>query len=227
MVTDHVRTIWWHHSGMLTELIGRGAFPLFCYAVAVAVLKIGENPLSLAEKKKKVGQYLIRLFILALVSQPFYFFAVGGNTANVIFTLTLGVVFAALSFRAKLWQMYLLYVITLVSMLWLLSLEFGLAGVMLPSAIVLVLRGYRNAWPFLILLLFFMNDGGILDGLRRHADPAAWLAVALNGVSSIVLPWLTLDLARYISQRGRLLPKYALHVFYPAHLAILKLLTLI
>ena len=30
-----------------------------------------------------------------------------------------------------------------------------------------------------------------------------------------------------LSQRGRLLPKYVLHVFYPAHLAILKLLAVL
>jgi hypothetical protein len=32
------------------------------------------------------------------------------------------------------------------------------------------------------------------------------------------------DMAQRLPQAGRFLPKYALHVFYPAHLALLKLL---
>ncbi len=226
MVIDHINAIWLHHGEMLMGLVGRGTFPLFCYAVAAAVLKVKNSSLPPEERKKSVRRYLIRLLVLALAAQPFYFFALGGNTVNVIFTLALGIVFAALSFRARLWQMYALYTAALFSMLWTLPLEFGLAGVMLPSAIVLVQRGYRSAWPFLILLLLFINAGGALEGLEAHVSPLVWAYVALNGLFSSVLPWLVLDTANRLQQRGRFLPKYALHVFYPAHLAILKLLGL-
>lgn len=239
MIIDHINTIWLHQSVMLMELVGRGTFPLFCYAMAVAVLKVKDGPLPHDKKKKAIRRYLLRLFILAVVSQPFYFFAVGDNNVNVIFTLAVGVVFAALSFRVKLWQMYALYVLALVSMLWDLPVEFGLAGMMLPSAIMLVQRGNKSAWLFLILLLFFINAGGFLGGLRAHAGAAVWAYVALNGLCAIILPWLVVDMARRLPQpsrsdsdknsdagtaSGRFLPKYALYVFYPAHLAILKLL---
>ena len=149
------------------------------------------------------------------------------TAVNVIFTLVAGVVFAALSYRAKLWQMYALYVLALVSMLWVLPVEFGLAGMMLPSAIVLVQRGHKSAWPFLILLVFFINAGGMLVGIRAHAGAEAWTFVALNGLFSSILPWLVVDMARRLPQKGRFLPKYALHVFYPAHLVILKLLGMV
>ena len=224
MIVDHINTIWLHHSVILMEFIGRGTFPLFCYAVAVAMLRAKETSLPLPDRRKIIKRYLGRLLALAVLSQPFYFFAIGGETVNVIFTLALGVVFAALSFRVKLWQMYLLYVASLFSMLWIIPVEFGLAGIMLPSAIVLVLRGHKSAWPFLILLLLFINAGGILTELQKNPPLFVWIYPALNGVFSIVLPWLVVDTARYMRQTDRFLPKYALHIFYPGHLFILKLL---
>lgn len=231
MIISHFNTICLQNSLPQMEFIGRGAFPLFCYVVAIAVLKVKNGSLPPVENEKKVKLYLVRLLIAALVSQPFYFYARGSDALNIIFTLALGVVFADLSFRAKLWQMYMLYAVALVSMLWRLPLEFGLAGVMLPSAVVLVLRGHRSACLFLILLLCFINTGGILDGLRAHISPVLWDLVALNGLFSIVLPWAVLSLARHIPQPRRsgsasvsLLPKYALYIFYPAHQIILKLL---
>jgi len=227
MVIDHINTIWLNDSVMTMEMIGRGTFPLFCYAVAAAILKTKNSDLPREERKKSLRRYLARMFIMALITQPIYFFAFGGETVNVLFTLALGVIFCAVSFRAKLWQMYALYVIALVSMLWVLPLEFGLAGVMLPSAIVLVQRGHRSAWPFLILLLLFMNSGGILEGLQKHIDPVGWLLDIMTGLSCIALPWFVLDIAKNMKQTGRFLPKYALYIFYPAHLAVLTLLAMV
>ena len=226
MIIDHINTLWLHDTVPLMMFIGRGTFPLFCYAVAIAILKVNDGSLPVEEKKKAIKRYLIRLFILAVVAQPFYFFAVRDGTLNVIFTLALGVIFADLSFRIKLWQMYTLYIVSIFSMLWILPLGFGLTGVMLPSAIVLVLRGQRSVWLFLILLLLFINAGGILVELQKGPPLSAWAYPLINGLSSIALPWFVLDAARNMRQSGRFLPKYALHVFYPAHLAILKLLGL-
>jgi hypothetical protein len=211
MIVDHVNTLWLHQSVLPMALIGRGTFPLFCYAIAAGVLRTKDN----------AKKYMMRLIVLAVISQPFYYFAFGGETLNVIFTLAFGAFFAVLALRVAAWQMYMLYVAALVSMLWVLPLQFGLAGVMLPSAIILVHRGQKNAWPFLILLLLFINAGGLLEGVH---NAAAWTMMALNGLASIALPWLVLDAARYMKQTGRFLPKYALHVFYPGHLAALKLL---
>jgi hypothetical protein len=224
MVIDHMNAIWFDDSSAVMEFIGRGTFPLFCYAMAMALLKIKEGPLPLEERKKAVRRYLKRLFIFALVTQPFYFYALGGDTVNVIFTLALGVVFAALSFRVRPWHMYLLYAAAMLSMLWVLPIEFGLTGVMLPSAIVLAMRGEKGARPFLFLLLMMINAGGLLEGLHLHGGLVIWSFVALNGLFSAFLPWAVLNVARKLAQRGRFLPKYALYIFYPAHMTLLKLL---
>jgi hypothetical protein len=241
MVIDHTNEICLQHTRLLMEMVGRGTFPLFCYAVAMAILKIksasipcegrGPDPAKSwipAFAGTRQARYINRLFIGALISQPFYFFAFGGDTLNVIFTLALGAVFAIVSFRAQLWQMYALYIAAAVSMLWFVPLEFGFAGVMVPSAIVLALRGNKSAYPFLILLLVMMNAAGILPVIQHHqADLNSWIVAGLNGLASIILPWLALDLARALPQTGRWMPKYAFYVFYPAHLVILKLIALV
>lgn len=233
MVIDHVNEICLGHTKLLMEMVGRGTFPLFCYALAMAAMKIRCSDFPLPERKKRMSRYMVRLFVGALIAQPFYYYAFSGDmpgnqTVNVIFTLALGAVFAAVSFRAKLWHMYALYVAAAVSMLWSAPLEFGLAGVMVPSALVLAMCGDKGVYPFLILLLVMMNSGGILNALQSHAVGFdSWVVVALNGLFSIMLPWITLDIARHMPQTGRLLPKYALYVFYPAHLVILKALTFI
>jgi hypothetical protein len=233
MVIDHTNEICLQHTRLLMEMVGRGTFPLFCYAVAMAILKIKQRDVPHAERKMKMRQYLVRLFAGALIAQPFYYFAFGGNmaggeTVNVIFTLALGAVFAIVSFRAQLWQMYALYIAAAVSMLWFVPLEFGFAGVMVPSAIVLALRGNKSAYPFLILLLVMMNAAGILPVIQHHqAGLDSWIVAGLNGLASIILPWLALDLARALPQTGRWMPKYAFYVFYPAHLVILKLIALV
>jgi hypothetical protein len=227
MFIDHINDIWLHQSQPLMMFIGRGTFPLFCYAVAMAVLKIKESSLPQEEKKKKIRTYLTRLLILAVVTQPFYFFALDNGLVNVIFTLAVGMVFAVLSFRLRLWQMHALFVIALLSMLWIIPVEFWLAGIMLPAAIILVMQGHRSAWPFLILLLLLLNCGGILPALQRGDALITWVAPALNGLFCIFVPWVVLDVASRLPQTGRFLPKYALYVFYPVHMTIIKLLALV
>jgi hypothetical protein len=217
MVIDHVNMIWLHSSVIVMEFIGRATFPLFCYAVAVAAMKA-------RAQNKSLKPYIFKLLVLAVLSQPFFFFAHGKPVMNVIFSLALGAALAAVSFRIRAGWMYLLYTAALLSMLWVLPLEFGLAGVMLPSAVILVWRGEKAAWPFLVLLLLFVNAGGILHAVEKDMALALWMVPALSGLCATVLPWLALDTARHLKQTDRFLPKYALHIFYPGHLLLMKLL---
>jgi hypothetical protein len=226
MVIDHIDEMWLHRSTMLLGLIGRATFPLFCYAIAMALFKIQNGSLSPEEKRKTVRQYLTRLLVLAVASQPFYFFSLGEMQANVIFTLALGVIFADLSYRLKIWQTCAVCALAIFSMLWILPLEFGLAGVMVPSAILLVMRGEKGAWIMLVLLLMLINAGGLLSAFTHHAPFIGWAHLAVIGFCCMLLPWAVLDAARFMRQTGRLLPKYALYVFYPGHLVILRLLAM-
>lgn len=226
MVIDHVNVLLAGHQYFLMTLIGRGTFPLFCYAVAAAILKIVQRPGAVGEHKKAVRRYVLRLLLLALLTQPVYAWAVDPYVMNVIVTLALGALFTAYAAWRPFRHMVFLYGVALVSMLWIVPVEFGLAGVMLPSAILLVRKGEARAWPFLVLLLLFINLGGLREILHDGLTTAEWLMPLLNGVFAIALPWAVLDMARNMRQDGRLLSKYALHVFYPGHLLLLKLIAL-
>ncbi len=216
MVIDHVNVIWLDRAFFSLLLIGRGAFPLFCYAAAIAILRADlQNPRRLWEREKQ----LFRLLAVAVAAQPFYWYALGEQTANVLFTLALGGIFAKVSLQLKRWHLYSLYGAGLASTLaWPLPVDFGMAGVMLPSAIVLALRGERSVIPFLLLMIFSMNAAGMLTS----TDEKVWIILCAFAVAGTLLPLLVLDIAKSLPQQGRLLPKYALHVFYPAHLALLK-----
>lgn len=219
MVVDHVGFIWFDHDFFLMMLIGRGTFPLFCYAVAIAILKAnGSFP----------ARYITRLLIFAIVAEPFYYFTFGTLEGNVIFTLAGGALMAAIADRVKLWQMYVLYIGAMMSMLMPFPIEFGLAGIMLPSAIMLMLRGEKSVFPFLILLLFFINAGNFVNDFREGVSPAVISVVFfMIGICCMVLPMMVLNFAKNFQQTGRYLSKHALYVFYPAHLFLLKIFGLV
>lgn len=215
MVIDHMNHIWFDYKYFSMIMIGRGTFPLFCYAMAMAILKA---------KTDMPLHYIKRLLILALVTQPFYYFSVSTEIGSVICTLALGSLLAVLMSRLKLWQIYLIYIPFIFGALWNFPVEFGLPGVALPSAFVLALRGHKSAYPFMLLFLLLMNPAGQYDILGgEYPGPNVLVYYGLLGLACIILPWLVIDLARNFRQAGRLLPKYALHVFYPAHLFILKI----
>ena len=71
MITDYINTIWFHQAFISMNFIGRGTFPLFCYAVAAAVLKVKDSSLQREERKKIVRRYLKRLLILAAADGAF------------------------------------------------------------------------------------------------------------------------------------------------------------
>ena len=218
MIIDHANYIWFDHKSFLIMIAGRGAFPLFCYAVAVAVLKAeGHIP----------ARYVKRMFIFAVLAEPFHYFAIGNLEGNVIFTLAFGALVAALVHRIKLWQMYMLYIGAAAFILMPFPIEFGLAGIMLPSAILLALRGERSVLPFLILLLFFVNMWSFINDIHSGISPAVWLTFFMMGIACIALPMMALKLGNDVQQTGRLLSKYSLYVFYPAHLFLLKIIELV
>lgn len=221
MVIDHINVIWFGEKVPYMNFIGRGTFPLFCYAVALAVLKMEQG--DAAQRKEKLKKYALRLLVLALVTEPVYRLALGGPTLNVIFTLLPGALCAALTWRLRPWQMYAMYAGAIVSMLWLCPLEFGLSGVFLPSALLLALKGKKSVWPFLFLLLATMNLGDMLTTLHRGPTAGVWLVLGIISLSTIVLPFFVLEMAAHIKPGARFMHKYALYLFYPGHLAVLKL----
>lgn len=80
MVIDHVGLVFFPQLVVL-RFIGRLSFPLFAW-----LLTQGEA------HTRNIWRYGIRLFVLGLISQPFYWLTFESNSFNILFTLLLGLV---------------------------------------------------------------------------------------------------------------------------------------
>ena len=218
MVVDHINTIWFDGYIMEMVMLGRVVFPVFCYAVAVALLR---------NKAKDHTKYFTSLIILAFLCEPVYEIAHLSDELNIIFTLAFGVFVADRARKLKDWQIYLLFAVAAVfAALHDCPLEFGLPGVLLPTAILLVLECRYRFIPGLVLMLFAINLGGVRPGIPHLAGHSmisvdAFKLAAVTGAFAALGPLFIIVLSNELPKTGRFLSRYFLHVFYPAHLLII------
>lgn len=206
MVVDHINYIFFGHAANFMWYLGRPVFPMFAFALVCNLMRGTNAP-----------DYVRRLILLGVVSQPLYATAMAAGVANILFTLAAGAV-VALALHARNWivQHCVFLVATALMFTSLLQvregLDYGLAGVLLPAALYLVLDG---RWSHLIWL------GALVVALNWFPDdpwryrPIQVACVAGGGAALIALASLALK------GRARFLPRYALHIFYPGHLAVL------
>ena len=208
MVLDHLRYVGFSADWLYVP--GRLAFPWFCLAMAANLARIGASALP--------WRYLGWLLLFGAVSEvPYRLFFPEGATLNVLPTLTLGLLVAR-SWQTPTLEARGLAVGALLLSAWFSAqLMFGFFGVLLPLALLLVIR---RPWYFAVLpgvVCVAANQWRALYG-------AAWLgnAVALWGlVACLLAPVLGLLLLR---QAGRIPPpamrRWA-YALYPAHFLVL------
>lgn len=218
MVIDHIDHILFDYTVFEMYLIGRGTFPLFCFAAACAILR--------ATPDQARGQCLKLLFLAVLV-EPVSILTRGPLVAdmpvNVIFTLAAGTALCLVLPSLPRLARHGVFALGLASVLLENTVEFGLMGVMLVPALFMVLRGDKTALPWVFLFLATINAGNLWAGLAAE-QAFNWKSPLLAALAATILPFVVLDIAREIKSQKRLLSRYALHVFYPGHLALLGLL---
>lgn len=206
MLLDHIGAILIVSSGpyYILRLIGRIAFPIFCFLLVEGFLHT-----------KNFSNYAFRLFLFALISEipfnlAFYHTVFYRDSQNVFFTLLIGLfVIACLDYLEH----------TLSDKL----------GICLICRVIAILTGMGIAWYFktdysytgiliIALLYLFRNNRTI-----AVADACFFLTLASSmEISSFVC----LPLIRaYNGERGLSL-KYVFYLFYPVHLLILYLISL-
>lgn len=206
------------------RLIGRLAFPLFAYGIAVGAVYT-RDPL----------RYLSRIVLLALVSQPLYALGLAHeNSAMFSVSFWESPLRAAWTFYLNSWQkpsillslaLGLCILISLRKKQWILafgvymlcerfaaSLDYGIGGIRLmllfyalcehPAAALAATAAYMLAWSRGFGYTFF----GVEFGMRIFALPSVIFAC--------------LPLRRRLD-----LPRWFVYGFYPAHLAVLAVLT--
>lgn len=210
MLIDHVDAILLERTSVAMQLIGRGAFPLFCYATAAYLLRGGQ-----------AGRYAVSLLAFGVIVQPVYAFALVPEQGNVLFSLAAGCALASVLMRLPAPLVHGTFLIGVLDAANPSIMDFGLTGACLPAAIVFALQGKKQYMPWLAALLFVLNVGPDLAALK---SAEVFTANCTLVVSIIVILWMSFLGARMFTGEGRLLHRYALHIFYPGHLALLALI---
>lgn len=207
------------------RLIGRLAFPLFAYGIAVGAV-CTRNPM----------RYLSRVVLLALISQPLYALGLAHeNSAMYAVSFLESPLRAAFTFYIQSWQTP--------SILLSLSLGLGILISLRQKRLILSLGLYVLCERFssfldygvegvrLMLLFYFLLEHPLLCLLATCSYLIHWAAqgsgyvfFGMNfGMRIYALP--AVILACLPMKRGFRLPQWFTYGFYPAHLALLAVLS--
>lgn len=209
MIGDHLRYLWPGFDWLFIS--GRLAFPFFCLALAANVLR-----------STAVRWHYLRWFLgFSLLSEvPYRWLDSGSQTLSVMPTLTLGLLLAwgvHLRTRVATAMALLAVVVGTLGSDWLM---YGLPGVLLPAALLMALKDGRYAW-----LAGLLAVAGNLTNSWLFHHPLAPVSLAVMAVALLAV-FLGLELLRR-ERPGRVPPvgRWA-WMFYPLHLAVIKLLSL-
>jgi hypothetical protein len=221
MVLDHLRYVGW--SVNVLYVPGRLAFPWFCLAIAV---NLGRDT-ALFPHPRVQWRYLGWLALLSLLAEvPYRLFMADAETLNVLPTLLLGLLVAQGWKHRNVATRLMACAAVLIAALFQQKLMFGLFGVLLPLACLLVLR--RPLWLAAL-------PGAVC--LAGNAWPqmfagAAWGDPISIGsmVACLIAPFLGLALLRWRPTFAVQPMRRWAYAIYPAHflllLALRELLTL-
>lgn len=206
MLVDHIGIAFFPDAGWM-RCVGRIAFPIFCYCLTVGLLYT-----------KNFNQYLLRLGLFALISQPFYVLAFNQDrfweefiSMNIFFTLFVSLL-AMRGIQTRRWWLFGLCILALA----LVNFDYSITGVIL----MLIFYFCRNK-PLLGVALYVLNYLPALLGGGDLASPFTIMlgSYAFNGVFCAVL---AVPLIFIAMPKMRLkLSKWFFYGFYPGHLAVI------
>ncbi len=195
MVIDHVGLIFFPQY-IIFRIIGRLAFPLFAWGVASGYLHT-----------KNVKKYGERLLLLALISQPIFYFAISQDYLNICFTLLFGLISIYAFDKGKNWFLKILFPILLAVLAQVLGMEYGAYGVLM----ILFFFVFKKR-PYLVLSQTVLVFSFVI------LNPAQ-----IINIFAIFSLFLIIFLEKYNFRLNRLLQ----YLFYPVHLLILYLIYLL
>ena len=213
MVMDHLRYVGWHADWLYVP--GRLAFPLFCLAIAANVVRTDRRDVEPSIRWK----YLAWLAVFSVVAElPYRIYMAGEvTTLNVLPTLALGLLVAQ-GGLSRLWSARVLGVAALaIGVLFGPQLMFGMYGVLLPLAFVLVLR--TSLWLAIVpgIVCLLSNEWPkIIDGML-WGDPISIGAL----VACLLAPLLGLAILRWRPAFGVWPMRRWAYMIYPVHFLVL------
>lgn len=219
MIVDHVGVVFFPQVPDL-RLIGRIAFPLYCWCVVVG-----------ADYTRNIWKYALRLLIVGLISQPCYMWALGHGWSelNIFATLLTGLL-AIAGVQAKRWGSQFWAPILSILLACAVKMDYGWQGV----ALILLLYAARKNRPALAAVmiafcLYWGNGTFILTGVFGIPLPTrvSFLphGTSLFSAISRVQFWAILALPlMLLSTPWRIrMPKWVAYAVYPVHLLVIGL----
>jgi hypothetical protein len=212
MVMDHLRYVGWHADWLYVP--GRLAFPWFCLAIAVNVVRTRTSAARPIRWK-----YLAWLALFSVIAELPYrlYMAEEVTTLNVLPTLTLGLLVAQ-GGLSRSWPARVLGIAALaIGVLFGPQLMFGMYGVLLPLAFVLVLR--TSIWLAIVpgIVCLLSNEWPkIIDGML-WGDPISIGAL----VACLLAPLVGLAVLRCRPAFGVWPMRRWAYLIYPVHFLVL------
>ncbi|MBD8122369.1 conjugal transfer protein TraX [Pseudomonas lutea] len=212
MVMDHLRYVGWDADWLYVP--GRLAFPWFCLAIAVNVVRTRTSAARPIRWK-----YLAWLALFSAIAELPYrlYMAEEVTTLNVLPTLTLGLLVAQ-GGLSRSWPARVLGIAALaIGVLFGPQLMFGMYGVLLPLAFVLVLR--TSIWLAIVpgIVCLLSNEWSkIIDGML-WGDPISIGAL----VACLMAPLLGLAILRWRLEFGVWAMRRWAYAIYPVHFLVL------
>ena len=212
MLVDHIGYIFFPKV-LIFRVIGRLAFPIFAFLITQGYTHT-----------KNLQDYLFRLFVFLMISEPFYLFAfrpVSIECINIFGTLFLGLVaiylYEIISNKTYAW--------TAVVMLSLfgsfLGVDYGFFGILLIFSFYLYdikKDFYALFFTQCLLIMIYIGYSYVIYSIILHVSVTiGWFLAQLMYLA--VLPLIKY----YNGQKGKIVNKYAFYAFYPVHIAVLSI----
>lgn len=230
MITDHIGAAFPETFGLEFRVVGRLAFPIYVFLIAEGFFHT-----------KNAAKFLLRLFVFAIISEPFFDMALNGAgiadvnfiaDTNIFYTLFLGGAAIAVyqKFRDKI-SFVLLAFVPLVLFMWLADTvfdsDYGAYGVFFIFAMYWLRRQAQSAAVSLVFfaLLCLWQYADFVPLTREYGFGVLpvqfWLMIPATLLT--VVP-----VALYNGKRGPggAFMKWFFYASYPVHLAILGVLRL-
>lgn len=209
MTIDHIGAQIFPEMKIL-RIIGRIAFPIFAYMIAEGC--------KYTRNRKK---YLLTMILIAVICQLVYFFAMGSLSQCILVTFSLSIVLIyALDIahiRGDIKSLVIalaafvgvIFLTEILPDLWMgtdFGIDYGLCGVMLPVFVFAADKKGQKLFAAAIMLVL--------------------LSISLGGVQWFGLMSLPL-LALYNKERGALKMKSLFYIYYPSHLVVIYLISML
>lgn len=204
MFIDHLAHILPNPLAFYFHLLGRIAFPIFAFQLTEGYIHT-----------KNVKGYLMRLLILALISQiPFNLYFNNFPSLNIFFTLFLGLIAIHIYSTLKYKSISLIFIGIIICMATLLQTDYSWFGILL----ILVFYLFKNH-KFILVFSFTIITFAFF-AISSNIFNFNVMCLCLCTIAAII------PLLLYNGNQGKKV-KYLFYVFYPLHLFLLYFIKVI